>query len=292
MKKRIAALLLALLLLASTAGAYTVAELNTADALNHLSLFLGTGKGYELDNSLTRAQGITLLVRLIGAEEAAGQAVYAAPFTDVPDWAKPQVNYAYVNGITNGVSATSFAPNSPMTDAMFLTLVLRAMGYSDSGAKPQFTWDSPYKKAKEVGLTVTDTKDAVFTRGDAVTVLWNALNSLLADGSTTMAQKLMAQGLFTENQYKEAIWIHAVGLSEPEPEPEPEPELPSEPEQPGGTTYSQYIAMSFEEKQAFRATFATTADFFAWYNQALADHEAQRPTIEIGSDGVIDLGGN
>jgi len=304
MIKRIAALLLAVLLLASTAGAYTVAQLNTADALNSLSLFLGTNQGYELDSSLTRAQGITLLVRLLGAEELAGKAAYTAPFTDVPDWAKPQVNYAYANGITKGVSLTAFAPNKPMNDAMFLTLVLRAMGYTEE--KFQFTWDAPHKTAQLVGLTDTAAADASFSRGDAVTVFWNALNSTLAYSSQTMAGKLMDQGLFTESTYKEAVQIQAVGLSEPEPEPEPEPTPEPEPEptpdpepeptpDPGTgsntTAYEDYMEMSFAEKQAFFDSFATPSDFYDWYNQARAEYEAENRPTQAGPDGVIDLGG-
>jgi len=221
MKKRIVSLLLVLILLASTAGAYTQEQKNTADALNHLSLFLGTNQGYELDGSLTRAQGITLLVRLLGAEKTAEKAEYTAPFTDVPDWAKPHVNYAYANGITNGVSATSFAPNRPMTDAMFLTLVLRAMGYTEESF--QYTWDAPHKTAQLVGLTDTAAADAAFTRGDAVIVFWKALNSTLAYSSKTMARKLMDQGVFTLSLYLDAAEIQELGLLIPTPNLTPYP---------------------------------------------------------------------
>lgn len=305
MKKRITALVLALLMLATAAGAYSETDQNTADALNYLGLFLGTGKGYELDAPLTRAQGITLLVRMVGGEDTAEKTPYTAPFTDLPDWAKPHVGYAYANGITNGVSATAFGPNREMTDAMFLTLVLRAMGYSDQGSQPLYTWDKPYAVAKQVGLTVSDSADAAFTRADAIRVFWNAMNSLLAEETKTLAQRLMEQGVFDEGQYQDAVQIQAVGLlgeepSEPEPEEPAEPETPAEPEppvepeppaEPEGLTYAQYMALSGAEKRAYRATFATTEDFFAWYHAALAAHEAEKPGVEMGPDGTIDLGG-
>ena len=129
--KRIIAVLLVILLFTPTIGAYTDQQVKTADALNHLGLFLGDGVDYNLDGRLSRAEGITLLVRMIGKEARAKAISYTAPFTDVPEWAKPYVNYAYMNKITNGVSDTSFDPDTAMTDYMFLTLVLRVLGHSD-----------------------------------------------------------------------------------------------------------------------------------------------------------------
>ncbi|MBQ6262716.1 MAG: S-layer homology domain-containing protein, partial [Clostridia bacterium] len=42
------------------------------------------------------------------------------PFTDVPadKWYRPEVEFAWENGLMQGVSATKFAPGSPMTRAM------------------------------------------------------------------------------------------------------------------------------------------------------------------------------
>ena len=140
MKKVIALLLVAVLLIPAV-SAYTGEQLNTADALNHLGLFLGTGTSYELDAELTRAQGITLLVRMLGKEEEAASLPYTAPFTDVEEWAKPYVNYAWLHSITNGVSDVRFDSEGVMTDFMFLTLALRVLGYKDSGENATFTWD-------------------------------------------------------------------------------------------------------------------------------------------------------
>ena len=167
MKRRIALFLLVALVLTSSVFAYTEEQVNTADAMNHLGLFLGTNLGYELDNQLTRAQGVTLLVRMIGKEAEAVSATYQIPFTDVVPWARGYIGYAWTNGITNGRSETMFDPDGVMTDYMFLTLTLRALGYSDSGENASFTWDSPYAKAQQVGLISRAVADAKFTRGDA-----------------------------------------------------------------------------------------------------------------------------
>lgn len=201
--KRILLFLLILAMLLSTT-AFAATQTNTADALYELGLFLGTGKGYELDSSLTRAQGITLLVRMIGKEQESQTETYAMRFTDVPDWAAGYVGYALNNGITNGVSETKFDPDGIMTDYMFLTLVFRALGYTDAGETPQFVWNDPYALAKELGLIESAAADQTFTRGDAVSIFWNALDAEQADGETTLAQQLVQQGVFTRAALEKA----------------------------------------------------------------------------------------
>ena len=210
MKKRIVAMLLAMLIFIPTVHAYTDKQVNTADALNELQLFLGTGTDYELDNKLTRAQGITLLVRMIGQEEAASDMQYTAPFTDVDEWAKPYVNYAWNNKITNGISDTEFDPEGEMTDYMFLTLTLRVLGYSDSGENPEFVWDAPYALAQRVGLISTASADRYFTRGDAILIFWSALT---ANGNE-MADDLIRRGVFTRTQFNKAVDIQKNGRTE------------------------------------------------------------------------------
>lgn len=56
------------------------------------------------------------------------------------------------------------------------------------------------------------------------------------------------------------------------------------------TSYEWYHAMSGAEQKAFIESFDSIEDFFAWYNRAKAEYEAQNPDIEVG-DGNVDLGG-
>lgn len=229
MKKTILILVLVLALLTSSVFAATPVQNNTADALNHLGLFLGTGKGYELDNGLTRAQGITLLVRMIGKEEEANNGVYHNPLTDVPAWATGYIGYAYQNAITNGISETQFGSDMPMTDYMFLTLTLRALGYSDSGEHPLYTWNNPYQIACELGLIASTEADSAFTRGDAVSVFWNAMDVNFNGEKDTLADRLVDQKIFTADELKEAREIQKVGyaLETEKPTEEPKTEEPS-----------------------------------------------------------------
>ena len=169
-----------------------------ADALNYLSLFRGTNNGYELEGSLTREQAITMVVRLMGAEEEALEKNYQHPFQDVPDWAKPYVGYAYANWITSGMSVTVFGAGQPVTEPQFLTFILRVLGYKDG---QDFTYSNPYDLAERIGLLAKeDRATGAFKRGNAVLVCWNALNTEGKDGDT-LAEELISMKVFTGAQF-------------------------------------------------------------------------------------------
>lgn len=208
----IALVLLMCLSMMLTASAYTSGQQKTADALHELELFLGTDKGYELDNKLTRAQGVTLLIRMMGKETEATMNVLKTPFEDVPAWAEGYIGYAYAHGITKGVSAINFGSDAELSDYMFLTLVLRALGYSDSGESARFVWNNPYALATEVGLIDQNAADSNLTRGDTVEILWNAMSVKLAGKEITLAESLIEQGVFTAEDYTEAVKIEKNGL--------------------------------------------------------------------------------
>ena len=71
----------------------------------------------------------------------------------------------------------------------------------------------------------------------------------------------------------------------------PPTEVPTEPEEGDTVTaYEWYLSLSGPEQQAFFASFANPAEFFAWLNNAKAEYEALHPDVEIG-DGNVDLGG-
>lgn len=217
MKKLLMILLSCILMITGTVPvfAHTEVQERTADALNRLELLLGMGGdlGYMLDEELTRAQGLTLLIRVLGLEEEALNTSYSAPFTDVPEWARPYVECAYAHGITNGVSEDRFAPGAPLSDYMFLTMILRALGYRDDGVFPDFFWNDPYARAVESGLIPIAAADTEFTRGDAVEVVWNALKASMAGSDMTLAQQLILQDIFTSEAFAEAELIREFGVS-------------------------------------------------------------------------------
>ena len=76
--------------------------------------------------TVTRAMLVTILHRLEGAPTAA-----ASSFTDVPagQWYTDAMAWAAANGIVNGTSATTFAPNDPVTREQFAAILYRYATY-------------------------------------------------------------------------------------------------------------------------------------------------------------------
>ncbi|OUN80307.1 hypothetical protein B5G06_11870 [Flavonifractor sp. An52] len=280
------------------AAAYSSTQQNTAEALNHLELFLGTGSGFELDRQMTRVEGVTMLVRMLGLEDEADKAP-AHPFQDVDDWADDYVCCAWSEGLSNGVSSIRFGSTMELSETMFLTMTLRALGYEDSGEAADFTWDKPYALAKQVGLTDADSDNGTFTRGDAVEVFWNALSADMEDVDKTLSDQLIEDGVFTQRQLTEARKIqkgesistggssggstggstggNTGGTTTPDKAPE-------------DYTWEEYQAMTPAEQEALYYRFDSVSDFYTWYNAAKEEYEESRNVIEIGPDGSVDLG--
>ena len=179
---------------------------NAANALYTLGLVGGYGKNadgsvnFALGDKLTRAQAFVLVVRFVGAEKDATANVQKHPFTDVPAWADPYIGYVYANGITKGVSATKFDPDGEVSEAAFLTIILRVLGYDDGAG--DFAWNNPYTLAASVGLC--DEKAGSFNRGGAFVICYRALTAAVKSGDSIAAQ-LIAKGVFTKEAYEKAM---------------------------------------------------------------------------------------
>lgn len=104
---------------------------NEAIDLNKLGLLAGTNKGFALEEIPTRLQGIIMLVRMMGEEEAAQNCTYTHPFTDVPAWGDRYVAWAYTKKYTVGTSTTTFSSTENMTAQQYIAFTLRALGYGN-----------------------------------------------------------------------------------------------------------------------------------------------------------------
>ena len=191
---------------APTASAARPTAGGAADALYALGLVGGYGKNadgsvnFALGDKLTRAQAFVLVVRFVGAEKDATLSVQSHPFTDVPAWANPYISYVYANGITKGVSETRFDPDTEVSEAAFLTIMLRVLGYNDGAG--DFKWDDPYTLAQSVGIV--DAKADTFNRGGAFVICYRALTATVKSGNS-IAEQLIAKGVFTKEAYDKAM---------------------------------------------------------------------------------------
>ena len=153
---------------------------NAAWTLYNYGLFQGMGTdedGYpifSLDTAPTRAQSVTMLVRLLGKEAEAMETEWTEPFTDVPEWAQPYVEYAYEQGLAQGRGEGIFDAETPVSASEYLTFVLRALGY-ESGL--DFQWDSAWTLSDRLRLTDGSYRAGTpFDRGDVAVISLDALS--------------------------------------------------------------------------------------------------------------------
>jgi len=205
MKKRLISFALFLVMLFSlstgmtASAAYAPQHTEQAETLYELGLFRGTGTNpdgtpiYALDKTATRMQGLIMLIRLLGEEEAALAYTGKCPFIDVSGNSAKYAAYAYSKGYTTGTTATTFG-NGPLKANAFLTFVLRALGYNDKAG--DFTYGTAFLKAAEIGLIAggecTDQSQGIY-RDVCAQVSHNALVTNVKGGGT-LVDKLIDAG--------------------------------------------------------------------------------------------------
>ena len=197
MKKQFFALFCALILFVGvvpSAAALEGEALRSADTLATLNLVEGTGTDYALGSSVTRAQAAVLLVRLAGAETAAANDSWISGFQDVPSWAHTEITYAAHCGWVTGVNAHTFKPNRTVTANAWCAMLLRMLGYSDKTG--DFTVSDAAVFAQRIGL-VSRSYTGTMTRGDVFETMRDALTFSYKDGSTTVIERLIANGTCT-----------------------------------------------------------------------------------------------
>ena len=195
----------------SLEGYYTLTESSAtdynalADGLKALGLFKGSDTGYgfghDLEAKPTRIQALIMFLRLIGEEQAALSTTAACPFTDVPAWCQPYVAYAYEQGLTKGVddAAMLFGTADYVTAGQYVTFILRALGYQDSGDTPDFTWDTALQRGMDLGiLTAGEYKmlmEEPFLRAQVAYLSYFALEHTYKDRAETLQTQLTTSGV-------------------------------------------------------------------------------------------------
>ena len=182
-----------------------------AAALKELNLFKGSftgyGEGFDLELAPTRLQALIMFIRVLGEEEEALAWTGTTPFTDISKGsdAEKYVGYAYEKGYTNGYTATQFKPGNAVNAYQYTEFVLRAMGYS-SAANTNLA--DTLIRAEKAGLLTSGEEARLqvekFLRADLVYISYYALDTELADGEQTLAEKLMDQDVFAKRDWRDA----------------------------------------------------------------------------------------
>lgn len=252
MKRRVFAMVLALVLAISAltvpvcASAGRKMELyeSAAYRLRELGLFRGVSEtNFDLERAPSRLEALVMLIRVLGREQEALEGTWQHPFTDVPAWADSYVGFAYENGLTNGISATTFGTQAANAQA-YLTFMLRALGYSDKEGK-DFTWNDPFTLAHQAGILPETVDVDTFWRADAALISYAALPVCLNGSTQTLAEKLIDAGCFSEETYATVystdllVQANTPQMEETETANEPEPEQ-NEPLVPSENFHGKY----------------------------------------------------
>jgi|GEM_PF-281105 len=193
-----------------TDKASSILNEDKADVLNQLGLFQGTENGFELEKPVTRAETITMILRIIGEEKAAAIGG-GRNFSDVPSdyWAYANIGYATEKGYINGMGETTFEPERGVTGQEFVKMLLSAMGYQG------ITIEDAYEAGiKYTLLTNNDTKTAMSTNGyslsrnEVVDICYSAMLVKTADGKM-LKDLLIEKGIVNEQQINSLVFAES-----------------------------------------------------------------------------------
>lgn len=176
-----------------------------AEKLYELGLLNGVGNDaageplFELERPATRTEGIVMLIRLLGKEDEALSLNRTHPFTDVPAWADGYISYAYKHGITKGIGNNLFGAEESISEEMYKTLILRALGYCE-GENSDFMWDNPYALSLAVGIS-DNTYSPDFFRKDIVDISYSALFSYVKNTNSMLGETLVSNGVLNSDDF-------------------------------------------------------------------------------------------
>lgn len=146
------------------------------------------------DEVATRAQMLTVFYNIEGRPDVSDK---TTPFTDISGWYEDAVTWAYGEGIVNGVTPTTFAPNGRLTRETFATMLYRyakykgcdvrvsvsaiPSGFTDAGKISSWALESmiwAVNRGYINGMTATTLAPSVHaTRAQMATILMRFINS-------------------------------------------------------------------------------------------------------------------
>lgn len=195
--------------LAATAKRDLTKEEILAGELRDLGLFKGVSEtDFALGRAPSRVEAVVMLIRVLGKEKEVTADKWRHPFTDVPAWADNYIGYAYSKGLTNGTSASTFG-SGDASAAMYMTFMLRALGYSDTNGE-DFTWSDPFTLAQETGIYPDSVNIKKFWRADVVLISHAALSAYVKGANATLARKLISDGVFTSDDFEKFYNAHDI----------------------------------------------------------------------------------
>ena len=215
-----AAMISGLMVMGSSAASYADVtsedNVEAIEVLESVGIMIGDESGnFNPDQNVTRNEMAVVMSNLMEYNVASYKDT--SPFTDVPSWAEPYVAACYTNGITAGISATTYGGSDTVTTAQAALMLMKALGYfqytSDFGADWQL---STVKQANDIDLFigVDSGVEQAMTRNDVAQLVLNTLeagtvqaetNGSLTVGNVTIATDVKYNYVTSNQTYATAI---------------------------------------------------------------------------------------
>lgn len=220
------------LLISSTVSSLALPQKSSmqekAELLEKLKILTGSNGDFRFNDKLSRSEAATFAVRILGKEihVLVNSSTYKKtnyPDVDANAWYAPYVGYCTKEGILSGDAKGNFNPNDYITEKSFLKIILGVLEYE---MNKDYTWDSVYKKAYEVGLVkdlsyIMKTDDNTeFKRADAVSILYNALTLKTSKSKREVFYNLIDSGIITESDAVKIGFIEEIDEEESKKEEE------------------------------------------------------------------------
>ncbi|MBQ7922639.1 MAG: RICIN domain-containing protein [Clostridia bacterium] len=187
----------------------TLTAEEAAMRLYYLHLITGTGTAvngcisFDLDRDLTRLEGAVMAVRLMGMEQDVASGSYTHPYNDVPEWAGAYVGYLHSCGLTEINPELLFYPDAPMSQEVFMSYMLYALGYRI--AEGDYSILNASALGEYAGIAVKS-EDEPLTRGDAVMAMYNTLRTTMKDSAHMLSEKLAEKGVMSHSDAVFLLW--------------------------------------------------------------------------------------
>jgi hypothetical protein len=152
---------------------------NAVTLLSDLGIVTGYTDGtYGPDQTITRAEACALVARMLTGKTDVAEYQGASNFTDVAKsyWGESAIGYCVVNNIVVGDGDGKFRPDDAVTQAEFVTMVTRGLGYETASAP--LTYPYGYiSAAQDNGIlddvTIVPSEPAL--RGMDAVIVYNAI---------------------------------------------------------------------------------------------------------------------
>lgn len=220
--KKVLTLYIAIALLLSNFSMPVDAYVYTsAQELNELGLLSGITPP-ELNSSLTRMVGLTMILKVFGYDqEDADKVADSSIFNDLTGkygWGVGWANIGVELNVTEGTDGNRFMPDQLLTKKEFLAFQLRILGYGI-----EESWEDCAKLSVQTGLIASESVLYAydrFTKAAAADIIYAALSAELKnEPGLTLAQKLAREGVIDDQVGREQkiLSLNPVYIEEVQP---------------------------------------------------------------------------